>query len=453
MSHIIFQGDSAKIFLGASDDASIYYDGSDLIIDTQETGSGGLVVKNGDITFEGNVGVGTAPDSTANLHVVGNILAEDGKVYADAFSSHSPLIFEQNDSEVARFTNENFLIGSTSIPNPHPAHHLVSGYDSKLYAKLSGTNLGASTVYDSAAFFHVENDVTSMLATSQINGTYTRNQCNISAVGAGVGGLYGSISKAYIRGDNTGQNGVVYGNYVHAGLFGDSTSALLTNAVGINVSAGMIPNSYNVSPINSTLNNAYGMNIQVGSAGSGSVITNGYGLMIQAMTNVTNAFGIYQNDSNASNVLKGKTVINNGTVGTEELKIDGAIEIGSASGTVSGTIEYNNGAFRGRNDSDWTMLGPKVKEISSNEEAPSAQYATMFLTESSDSTALTIVNITNGYIGQELTIVFRHNTTTIQSNTDIKLSGGADFSGTTDDTLTLIYQGNTWLEKCRSVNA
>jgi hypothetical protein len=42
--------------------------------------------------------------------------------------------------------------------------------------------------------------------------------------------------------------------------------------------------------------------------------------------------------------------------------------------------------------------------------------------------------------------------TTIDHNAGIRLSGGSDFVGTANDTLTLISRGGIWYEVSRSVN-
>lgn len=79
-----------------------------------------------------------------------------------------------------------------------------------------------------------------------------------------------------------------------------------------------------------------------------------------------------------------------------------------------------------------------------------ASQGNFFATVNSVATA--IGNITNGLDGQEITIVFTDAFTTITHGTNIKLSGGANFTSTANDTLTLIYDGVNWFEKGRSVN-
>ena len=60
---------------------------------------------------------------------------------------------------------------------------------------------------------------------------------------------------------------------------------------------------------------------------------------------------------------------------------------------------------------------------------------------------------TDAVAGQELTIMFADNNTTIQANTTNRLVGGANFVGTTFDVLKLVWNGEDWLEVSRSLNA
>ncbi len=65
------EADNRKIIFGASDDASIYYDGTDLIIDPAEVGSGDLSVGSGGIKVGGLTLIGytssTAAPTTTEL--------------------------------------------------------------------------------------------------------------------------------------------------------------------------------------------------------------------------------------------------------------------------------------------------------------------------------------------------------------------------------------------------
>lgn len=63
----------------------------------------------------------------------------------------------------------------------------------------------------------------------------------------------------------------------------------------------------------------------------------------------------------------------------------------------------------------------------------------------------TVGNFSGGTEGQELTCYFVNGNTTLLAST-FYLAGAVNFTGTTYDTLTLIYMQNAWREKCRSLN-
>jgi hypothetical protein len=67
--------DSRKIYFGTGDDASITYNGTNMVFDSQEVGSGNFVFSGG------NVGIGTT-NPTEKLEVNGNVFV-DGNVEAD----------------------------------------------------------------------------------------------------------------------------------------------------------------------------------------------------------------------------------------------------------------------------------------------------------------------------------------------------------------------------------
>lgn len=62
-----------------------------------------------------------------------------------------------------------------------------------------------------------------------------------------------------------------------------------------------------------------------------------------------------------------------------------------------------------------------------------------------------LVNFTNGFSSQVLTILALHSTT-VQNNTNIKLNGAADYVMGVNDTLTLINRSGVWYEIGRSNN-
>ena len=70
-----------------------------------------------------------------------------------------------------------------------------------------------------------------------------------------------------------------------------------------------------------------------------------------------------------------------------------------------------------------------------------------------NSSPVTITNFLSPYAGQMITIAFNDSNTTVQSNSNVRLQGNADFNGTSLDTLTLLNtNGMQWVEVTRSVN-
>ena len=58
----------------------------------------------------------------------------------------------------------------------------------------------------------------------------------------------------------------------------------------------------------------------------------------------------------------------------------------------------------------------------------------------------TIDTITNGVVGQELTIVSSTNNTTIENNANIVLKGSSNYAIPANTGLKLVYTGSVWAE-------
>ena len=65
--------------------------------------------------------------------------------------------------------------------------------------------------------------------------------------------------------------------------------------------------------------------------------------------------------------------------------------------------------------------------------------------------ATTVSNFSGGTEGQELLCYFTNGNTTLL-NTNFYTAGALNFTGTASDTLTMVYMGGFWREKCRSIN-
>jgi len=65
---------------------------------------------------------------------------------------------------------------------------------------------------------------------------------------------------------------------------------------------------------------------------------------------------------------------------------------------------------------------------------------------------LTITDFDNGFIGQDLTIIFTNSNISIEHNSNIHLYGAASFNGQDEYVLKLVHNGTRWIEESRSVS-
>lgn len=93
------------------------------------------------------------------------------------------------------------------------------------------------------------------------------------------------------------------------------------------------------------------------------------------------------------------------------------------------------------------------KKITNTDLAAAINVSSGNLLELTNSVATSVASLTSPSESQVLTIVFMDNNSTIVSGTVIRLAGGANFVGSTFDTLTLVYNNPDWHEISRSVNA
>jgi hypothetical protein len=66
--------------------------------------------------------------------------------------------------------------------------------------------------------------------------------------------------------------------------------------------------------------------------------------------------------------------------------------------------------------------------------------------------AISITAFPGAQVGQQITIVFTDGNTTIVDGANLHLAGGANFVGSADDILVLLWDGTHWYEVSRSVN-
>jgi hypothetical protein len=127
------------------------------------------------------------------------------------------------------------------------------------------------------------------------------------------------------------------------------------------------------------------------------------------------------------------------------------------SGNFVGNNTYNNlagGAYIGSNAGVYFGIAERQKQeewltAADGDTTPSVLNAERLVLANSGAT--TVSNFDDAKDGQEITLFFANGNTTVnQSNA--YLAGGVNFTGTANDTLTLVKRGIYWYEKCRSVN-
>lgn len=190
---------------------------------------------------------------------------------------------------------------------------------------------------------------------------------------------------------------------------------------------------------------------------SGNIVRDcgGFGLVINGSTNVTVTGDIYLDNGV-------------GTTNTQGIRVTGTssdiILNGIRSGNLDGVTQEHGIGFGGTN--------PRVQVINCNLEGnnTAAMTGTWIAALADDATpsvagsdtwltggTTTITDLSDGYVGQRITIISEHSVT-ISDNANFFLAGGdgagaANYAMTATDTLTLIQKVDTfWYELDRSVN-
>jgi hypothetical protein len=97
--------------------------------------------------------------------------------------------------------------------------------------------------------------------------------------------------------------------------------------------------------------------------------------------------------------------------------------------------------------------GQSVETFTDADATPDVSRADVFAEANTGATTITAFD--NGAVGQRIVIIFSTANTTIQDASVggvIQLAGGANFVGSANDTLELIFDGTNWYELTRSVN-
>lgn len=114
------------------------------------------------------------------------------------------------------------------------------------------------------------------------------------------------------------------------------------------------------------------------------------------------------------------------------------------------TFKINGGGFRKFAD-NWTLknsqfVNTPVRTFAVGDETPSVIGGGIFRTANTSTT--TITNFRNGAEGERVTILVDANTT-VQNSANVKLAGGSNFVGTSNDILELVDIGGIWYEESR----
>lgn len=198
---------------------------------------------------------------------------------------------------------------------------------------------------------------------------------------------------------------------------------------------------------------------------SGVVLENS---MVQ-MANANNTVGIYidtQTNPIASLTIKDNNVIGSGVANTNNYGIQDANNNNRKSDVVKYLRNdiYNIdttsglGSFKLRTlPAHAIVINAEANTsavLTNNSATPSVQGVKTIY--ASNSGVTTITDFLNGYADQVIRVVFTNGNTTIQNNANLNLalvSGvGADFAGTANDVLTLVWGSGVWREVARSVN-
>lgn len=97
------------------------------------------------------------------------------------------------------------------------------------------------------------------------------------------------------------------------------------------------------------------------------------------------------------------------------------------------------------------VMTEALTRFNDQDTTPQVNKGNKFETRNSRATSITMFD--NGQIGQEITIMFGDAVTTFVHNTrNIYLNGARNWTPAVGDTITFIFNGSVWLEKCRSDN-
>ena len=106
-------------------------------------------------------------------------------------------------------------------------------------------------------------------------------------------------------------------------------------------------------------------------------------------------------------------------------------------------IKLNTGTRNIGNLYSFLKLSTTIDSLSDSDATPSVADGNIFKTANTGAT--TITNFDNGVTGKRITVIIGDANTTIDfTDTNLKGNGGADWSPTTNDHMTCVYDGTNW---------
>lgn len=441
------QSDTGKLFLGAGSDASLTYNGTNLVINPQEVGSG-VVSFSGDAAF---------PLSDANNRGIFFGLNNDVKIYhTDTTAQQEKLIINPRFDGGSGYVQIGDLI-SNNAPN--------ETNDNLASMKVVTDSAGNAR----AGLFVSEYSVASTATANNMVGinagaifTNTGGSTNTSAAGNTAGRYFVRSSAA---------NTVAKSSALSAQTSfttGTLTEGVLMRLEPFTVTTGTITAAYGLKfegaskSSSGTFTDYYGIYMPYSDEGTTSRPTNYYNIFFARDTGLgTNTNRIHFGEKN-TNIFSPNTNIlgfNVATGGSYDWRVNNSTEITLAADTLTFNSGSTDPVLNWATDGHLSLTTGKFAvtdtAVTLGVGATTFAATSNVMTVTGDALANVIATITGDTDGMMLTLIFADALVTITDDATaaadtINLS--AAFVSTANDTLTLIHDGTSWREVARSVN-
>lgn len=164
------QGDNTKLYFGADDDASIYYDGSNLQIDPQENGSGSTCFPNGHLQVGrttpslARLQVNDTQTDTSKLHIGFQSVSSFGSgtsgdttnpIYSGAFEVQTGVGYVDDVSALRGIRGSVNHWGTGTIGSAYAMSYYIANRDSGTITNAIGIEVNPATNYGAGTFTNV----------------------------------------------------------------------------------------------------------------------------------------------------------------------------------------------------------------------------------------------------------------------------------------------------------